>query len=197
MKMVSYISMKIGIDFDGTLNQMDLARKEWILEHTGVELQRHQADGYIIKDFLANYLTDPEAEQCCAAMDGLYDLDATLQIPLAKGVTEVIPKLAISHGLHVVTARDPSQRDTVHEYLKYHGMGSYFEGISALGMYGTTKMQACQEIGIDVLVDDYKGNFDGSIPGILMRLSGMRDDDFGGHQAFDWYGVKSVLENGF
>ena len=68
------------------------------------------------------------------------------------GALEALRQLAEYAELLVLTARRESRIPSAEEWLERHGVRSLFTGIHTSA--GSSKAQACQDLGANVLIDD-------------------------------------------
>ncbi|MCB0334918.1 MAG: hypothetical protein KDD62_01390 [Bdellovibrionales bacterium] len=137
----------IAIDFDGVIADTGAVKSLYLKSQHHVDLEPSRCRS-------ANYRKLIGDQACDLMAQTIYGRDVTLTIPAMMGVHAAIEKLASSARLFVLTARNASQALAIPQWLNLQGMSEYFEEVRFLDDE-QSKLQVCDEIGADTLIDDY------------------------------------------
>jgi len=139
--------MKIGIDFDGTIAFTNLLRVEWIKANTGIDVQP--------LDTLNNKALLGE-KRFLEMMNEVHNRENTLKTPEVPHAIASIKKLSKTAELHLVTARKFDDNfNYALDWLKEKGVYDLFSGFHS----SSSKETICNELGIQVLIDDNERYF--------------------------------------
>jgi uncharacterized HAD superfamily protein len=141
--------MRIGIDFDGTIADITTAAILYGREHWGVELRPEQTWGASGIEVVGG------RERYDQMFRDLHTTPLGLEVPPMPGALDVLSRLAEEHEIHVVTARNEDEGEWARRWLERHGL-------TVAGVCCTSrapKLDACRELRLSVLFDDFVDNF--------------------------------------
>ncbi|MAF35475.1 hypothetical protein CMO91_06560 [Candidatus Woesearchaeota archaeon] len=136
---------RIGIDFDGTITNMQKWRKDWAIANQGVLLFAHQTETTEMKHIVGEEGYASMKEDLTANNE-----EITRNAELHPQVAEVLPRLALHKELYLITKRPDSRLGFAEEKLAQHGLKKYFKDIVG----AEDKSEACARLNIACLVDD-------------------------------------------
>jgi uncharacterized HAD superfamily protein len=156
-KSVKMRRMRIGVDLDDVLADFVPALAVYHNEVYGTALTKESFWAYRFWDVLG--ITQEEA------VKRVYDFLRSSQakeIQSLQGSREAVEMLGREHELFVITARDESIAEMTMEWLTKHFV-DLFSGVYFANHFSTTsvpksKGDICNELGIDVVVDDSSEN---------------------------------------
>lgn len=143
--MVSFLHMRIGLDFDGVLSDCGALKSECALELFGVRIPAERFKKEIV---LGEGLLS--AEQYRDLQERIYGTrELGLRMAPVPGVLDVLPRImADGHEVTIITSRSGDMLAIATEWCAAHGLTPEFRGVG----YGVSK--AGEARGLHVYVDD-------------------------------------------
>jgi hypothetical protein len=144
------IMKKYGIDFDGTLANTNQFKSIWIKQNLGITIPPELTDK-------TNCIPLIGEENYRRMIEIVFERGPTLEAPEIPGALNGLRQLADRGELYLVTMRGTKRLAYANEWLTQKGAMRYFSGIGMIERPdGTkkTKEKLCQELSLDVLIDD-------------------------------------------
>lgn len=145
--------MKIGVDLDDTLGNFIPALVEFHNNVYGTKIK--------VEDFKSYRFWETWGGTLEQAVEKVYEFFKTpyfKNIKPVEGAKEVLERLKKNNELFIITARQESIRKETEEWLNknYPNIFSkiYFTNQYSLGGTETTKKKICDELEMDVLIED-------------------------------------------
>lgn len=137
------MTLRIGLDFDGTIADITWAKLRYAREAFGVDLPAEATWGAQGRDLLgdARYM-----ELVVEAHGG----ELSLAMPPMPGAVEAIQRLGQEHELYIVTARLDDEAELAKAWLADHQL----EVDGFVHTARASKAGPSVELGLDVLLDD-------------------------------------------
>ena len=179
--------MKIGVDLDGIIADINPPLRKAIIKGLGIDLW---ADGgpktyWIQKD--PRIVSIPGGEEF---VENLF-INPTTYINAAQ-VSNVVLSLTVlndqEHDIWIITARPEVAREATKIWLKNNGLEWAVEKLIICDhnplTRSTTKLETCKNLGLDLLIDDHASTIkticeELHIPGILIEYPWNINEDVG------------------
>jgi uncharacterized HAD superfamily protein len=143
----------LAVDIDEVIFPMvpDLIR--YVDQHHKVKISPEAFVSYRIEDFW------PDGAQEGTQIFEAYQSQIGLEVAPVKGAQDALGKLAVNYEVIIVTARELEMEKQTKAWL-YHHFPDLFKDVHILGKDPAhpshrPKAQACKELGVAYLVDDY------------------------------------------
>ncbi len=143
--MMGRVSVRIAIDFDGTISDTNRAKAAWIKKRLGQSLEVWQCDRSTCEPIIG-------VEAYKRLADHVYERVCTLETPAVEGVAKALAQLAQAAELHLVTARPAARLEFAREWADRNGVAQHFRAFHSSA--GSSKEEVCRMIAADVLIDD-------------------------------------------
>ena len=135
--------MRIGLDFDGTIMDIALAKQRYIRETWGIELS-------IADTGRPGALPVLGEERYLEMVAATHRTEAMLDTPPIPGALEVTPRLLDAHDVVIITARLDEEIELACEWLRRHDLGD----IPVVHTAWETKRAAWETHRTEVHLDD-------------------------------------------
>lgn len=135
--------MRIGLDFDGTLMDIALAKQTYIKATWDIDLT-------IAETGRAGALPVLGEERYHQMVVATHRTEAMLDTPEVPGALDVTERLLASHDVVVITARLDEEIELAREWLRRRGLG----GVRVVHTGWETKRAAWEEHRTEVHLDD-------------------------------------------
>jgi len=135
--------MRIGLDFDGTIMDVALAKQRYMRETWGVEVS-------IADTARAGVLPILGEERYLQMVTAVHRTEAMLDTPPIPGALEVTPRLRDAHDVVVITARLDEEVELAREWLRMRGLGD----VPVVHTAWETKRAAWEPHRTEVHLDD-------------------------------------------
>lgn len=135
--------MRIGLDFDGTLMDIALAKQRYIKATWDIDVS-------IADTARAGALPVLGEERYLQMVVAVHRTEAMLETPPVAGALEVTERLLASHDVVVVTARLDEEVELAREWLRRRGLG----GVEVVHTGWETKRGAWERLRTEVHLDD-------------------------------------------
>ena len=135
--------MRIGLDFDGTIMDIALAKQRYIRETWGIELS-------IADTGRPGALPILGEERYLEMVAATHRTEAMLDTPPIAGALEVTSRLLGAHDVVIITARLDEEIGLAREWLRRHGLGD----VPVVHTAWETKRAAWEAHRTEVHLDD-------------------------------------------
>ncbi len=135
--------MRIGLDFDGTLMDVALAKQQYVKATWGIDLT-------IAETGRAGALPVLGEERYLEMVLATHRTEAMLETPPIPGALQVTERLVRAHEVVVITARLDEEIELAREWLRRHGLG----GVEVVHTRSEAKRTAWDRFGTEVHLDD-------------------------------------------
>jgi hypothetical protein len=135
--------VRIGLDFDGTLMDVALAKQQYIKRTWDIDLT-------IAETGRAGALPVLGEERYLEMVVATHRTESMLETPPVPGALDVTGRLLASHEVVVITARLDEEIELAREWLRRHGLGE----VEVVHTLGETKRGAWDRLGTEVHLDD-------------------------------------------
>ena len=135
--------MRIGLDFDGTLMDIALAKQQYIKATWDIDLT-------IAETGRAGALPVLGEERYLEMVVAVHRTDVSLDAPPIPGALEVTERLIEAHDVVVITARLDEEIELAREWLRRYGLG----GVEVVHTGWETKRAAWDRYATEVHLDD-------------------------------------------
>jgi len=135
--------VRIGLDFDGTLMDVALAKQQHIKQTWDIDLT-------IAETGRAGALPVLGEERYLEMVVATHRGELMLETPPIPGALEVTERLMVSHEVVVITARLDEEIELAREWLRRHGLG----GVEVVHTAWQTKRAAWDRFGTEIHLDD-------------------------------------------
>lgn len=137
------MTLRIGLDFDGTIADITWAKQQYAREAFGVELPAEATWGAAGREVLGE-------ERYAELVEAVHGTSLSVEMPPMPGAVETMRRLGEQHELYVVTARLDHEAELALEWLERHGL-------RVDGFFHTcrgSKAVHCIDLGLSVHLDD-------------------------------------------
>jgi len=135
--------VRIGLDFDGTLMDIALAKQRYIQATWDIDLT-------IAETGRVGALPVLGEERYLEMVVATHRTEAMLDTPPVAGALDVTERLVRSHEVVVITARLDEEIELAREWLRRHGLG----GVEVVHTGWETKRAAWDRFGTEIHLDD-------------------------------------------
>lgn len=153
--------MRIGLDYDGTIANANLVKSSWIRKNLNIHIPNWCTDRTSCIRELSKYMDPEKARKVYNNMTTfIYTGDYGAAAPEIEGALDGIRKLAASHEVVLVTAREEKKMPSCRKWLQSNGVLQYFSRLHSSGTPDKeegrvlSKAEICGKYNVDVLVDD-------------------------------------------
>ena len=147
--------MKIGIDIDDVITETMKGYLKEINKNREKEIDFEEVNGSLFWKEVFGF----SKEQTKKFLDGFFEMKA-YELELIEGVKEILSKLNKDHEIYFITSRPPMFQKQTKEYLKKHmpeiEPKVFHSEVNALVEAGKDKIDLCEELGIDLIIEDQK-----------------------------------------
>ncbi len=138
-----HMTLRIGLDFDGTIADITWAKLRYAREAFGVELPAEATWGATGRELLGE-------ERYGELVEAVHGTSLSVEMPPMPGAVETMARLRQHHELYIVTARLDNEAELAHEWLERNGV----EVDGFVHTARASKAGPCTELGIAVHLDD-------------------------------------------
>ncbi len=147
--------MKIGIDFDDVLLDCNTALAAFHNARYGTSYKRED-----VRSWDLSRMWNCTKEEEFVRVREWWASQDHFEAPLVPGALTAVEILAMHHELHIITARQVETSTATKAWLARH-FPSHFNEVHFVSKSDTdtgSKVEACQQVGIDLMIDDSLSN---------------------------------------
>jgi len=147
--------MKIGIDIDDVVTETMKGYLEEINKNRETQIDFEDVNGSLFWKNVFGFSKDQVKE----FLDGFFEIKA-YELELIEGAKEGICLLDKDHEICFITSRPKEFQEKTKAFLKKHMPGLepkvFHSEIGALVKEGKDKIDLCEDLGIDLIIEDQK-----------------------------------------